>query len=772
MIRIVTFSCVALGIALIAMLFRASSNNAVFEQHYAGLFWLGLLLTIGLLILIGVQVYGLAKKIRGRVFGSTLGLRLMAVFALMAVIPGGLVYAISVQFLNRSVDSWFDVPVDVAFESALNLGRAALDANSNEVVRRVRDAALKAGDSQASAPALVKQLRQQYRFDEVTLLDENAAVISWDGGEAATLTNRSRLITDKPTKVEISEAITRGPQKYTETLSERAIYFRVLVLVPNLSSPATFEAAATVKNAVAKTPPQVLQIMQLAPRKIISDAQTVEAGVRDYQRLQLLRDGLKRVFALTLTLAMVLTLFSAISLSFLLSERLSAPLAALAESTRAIAKGDFSKLNPVKSRDEFGVLTQSFNNMTRQLSEASDDVAMKQHALVTANAYLESILGNLTSGVITLNQDLQAKSINRIAADMLGIDQTRLNTLAFTDWATVYSTLDEMIAAIVVELGTPRDKPWEKQFVISIGDTTQLSAIQDALPLISTMSAMPDNTVQMRSTRSMSAQQKRTLIVRGTKLPQTTDADYILVFDDITGLIQAQRDAAWGEVARRLAHEIKNPLTPIQLSAERLQMKLMDKLPEAEREMLSRATSTIVAQVGALKGMVDDFSLYSRASRMKPERVDLNRLVNDVLALYLSMPARLEIKLGHALPSINADPALLRQVIHNLMQNAEDALSHATVEGVILISTAVVDTNLMLRIADNGSGIHHDVVARMFEPYVTTKAKGTGLGLPIVKKIIDEHRGTINVANLAPHGAEVTIYLPLDNATVTQKSET
>jgi nitrogen fixation/metabolism regulation signal transduction histidine kinase len=742
MIRIITFTCVAMGIALIAILFRASSNNAVFEQHYASLFWLGLALTIGLLILIVFQVYGLVKKIRGQVFGAKLGLRLMAVFALMAIIPGGLVYAISVQFLNRSVDSWFDVPVDRAFESALNLGRAALETSGNEQLRRARDAALKAADIGGDADELAKQLRKQYGFDEVAVIDEAATVKGWVGGDASKLTNRLRLMPDKPNLGEIKDALSKGPQKFIETLSERAIYFRMVILVP---------AAPSLEGT------RLLQIMQSAPRKLVNDAQSVESGVRDYQRLQLLRDGLKRVFALTLTLAMVLTLFSAISLSFLLSERLSAPLSALAESTRAIAKGDFTKLNPVKSRDEFGVLTQSFNTMTRQLSEASDVVARKQHELVAANAYLESILGNLTSGVITLNQDLQAKSINRIAADMLAIDPPLIKGKPFSEWGLLYSSLSTMVDEVVLELGALRDKPWEKQFVVSTGENSVMGGMQDSLP------TMSQSTVQMKALR------KRTLLVRGTKLPQATDADYILVIDDITGLIQAQRDAAWGEVARRLAHEIKNPLTPIQLSAERLQMKLADKLPEAEREMLSRATQTIVTQVGALKGMVDDFSLYSRASRMKPATIDLNTLVSDVLVLYQSMSATLSIHCANDLPTITADPALLRQVIHNLMQNAEDALSQ-TDSGVITITTARDGDALLLRVADNGTGIRDDVLQRIFEPYVTTKAKGTGLGLPIVKKIVDEHRGSVSAENIDPHGAAITIRLPIQTNQVSNKS--
>ncbi len=736
MIRAVIFACVALGIALIAMLLYASSNNAMFEQHYASLFWLGLALTLGLLVLIGVQVVGLVKKLRGRVFGSTLALRLMAVFALMAVIPGGLVYAISVQFLNRSVDSWFDVPVDRAFESALSLGRSALEANGKELLRRSRDAALKAADAKGDAAEIAKQLRLQYNFDEVAVVDDQATVAGWVGGDAAALTNRVRLMPDKPTAGEVAEAITKGPQTYTETLGDRVIFFRVVILLP---------AAPSISGT------RVLQIIQSAPRKMVSDAQSVDAGARDYQRLQLLRDSLKRVFALTLTLAMVLTLFSAISLSFLMSERLSAPLSALAESTRAIAKGDFTKLNPVKSRDEFGVLTQSFNTMTRQLSEASDVVARKQHQLVTANAYLESILGNLTSGVVTLDAQLQPKSINRIAADMLGINPAMLRNHPFSDWGQTYESLKVMTEEIVGQLTVERDKPWERQFVISTGANLPTGAVQNTLP------SMAASTVQMK------AQRTRTLLVRGTKLPQATDADYILVFDDITGLIQAQRDAAWGEVARRLAHEIKNPLTPIQLSAERLQMKLTDKLPEHEREILNRATNTIVAQVGALKGMVDDFSLYSRASRMKISPVDLNELVTDVLALYETMPVSMVLNKGDNLPVIEADPSMLRQVIHNLMQNAQDALTVLPADTVptITVTTSRQDNNLLLIFADNGSGISDEVVARIFEPYVTTKAKGTGLGLPIVKKIIDEHRGTVSVENVSPHGAMVTITLPI-----------
>lgn len=717
MIRAIIFVCIAVGIALIALLFRASSNNEFFAEHYPWLFALGIALTVGLLLLIAYQIYLLVKKLRGRVFGSKLTLRLMMVFALMAIIPGGLVYAISVQFLSRSIDSWFDVPVDKALESAVNLGKNVLDNALTDTLRRGREAAMrlasrdvvpgsritKLGTVLPSDVEMLRQLRLHYSFDEMTLFAVDGRPIA-----SASLTgNHAPIFVDKPTTEELRETIKKASIKMTETVSDRSIYSRVLIRMP------TSEAEAAV---------QVLQVVLAIPANQVADAKIVENGFNDYLKLGLQREGLKRLFALTLTLALLLTLFSAIALSFFLSEKLSAPLSALAESTRAIAKGDFTKLNPVKSRDEFGVLTQSFNTMTRQLGEASDVVARKQQELENANTYLESILAHLTSGVMTLDARLYVNTINSNAERMLGFNHHALRGLKLPEWGETQPQLQPLTEEITQQLATPRDKPWERQIAYNgpLG--------------------------------------RRTLLVRATKLPATIDSGFVFVFDDITDLIQAQREAAWGEVARRLAHEIKNPLTPIQLSAERLQMKLAGKLPPVEQDILLRSTNTIVAQVGALKGMVDDFSLYSRSSRLKPAMLSLNELARDVLVLYESVMVVLDIQLADNLPLISADPALLRQVIHNLIQNALDACTSA-VAPRITIATKLVGERVCLTVEDNGSGIRDDVKTRIFEPYVTTKPKGTGLGLAIVKKIIDEHRGTIIVTNVKPTGARVEIEL-------------
>jgi PAS domain S-box-containing protein len=700
-VRTIVFTCVALGVALIFLLFQASSNNAFFGQHYPWLFGVGIALTAGLLGLIGYQVLLLVRKLRTRVFGAKLALRLMAVFALMAIIPGGLVYAISVQFLSRSIDSWFDVPVDKAMEGALNLGKGALENALNELARKSREAALRLAEGYGDDAAGLRDLRDRYGFEELTLLEA-------DGRLAASTATRSRLFSDKPTVAELKDALQKSPVKVIEALSDRALYLRVVQPV----APRTLHEA-----------PRVLQVIQPPPAGIAADAQAVEAGVRDFQQLSLQRPGLKRLFALTLTLVMLLTLFSAISLSFLLSERLAAPLSALAESTRAIAKGDFSKLNPVRSRDEFGVLTQSFNTMTRQLGEASEVVARKQQELENSKAYLESILSSLTSGVLTLDERLYIRTINRNAEEMLGVSQSMLKGIKLPEWGSVMPLASGLINEIVGQLATPRDKPWERNVAYE------------------------------------GPQGMRTFLLRGTRLPSPIDAGFVVVFDDITGLIQAQRDAAWGEVARRLAHEIKNPLTPIQLSAERLQRKLEGKLSPSDQDVLQRSTTTIVAQVGALKGMVDDFSLYSRSSRLVPAEVMLNELLREVLTLYEAMTVKMDVQLDASLPLVQADASLLRQVIHNLLQNALDALA-GVASPTLLVRTQAAGEQVQLIVEDNGLGIREDLLGRIFEPYVTSKPKGTGLGLAIVKKIIEEHGGTVSIANVKPLGARVVISLP------------
>jgi len=696
------FLCVVTGAALVYLMSEASSNTALFAQNYPLLLGLGGGLALGLMALIVYQHLLLRKKLRERVFGSKLTLRLMAVFTLMALIPGGLVYAISFQFLQRSIESWFDVKVDESLKGGINLARSALENSLKELNQKAEAMAHSLAASQAVEGATLNRLREQHSVEEATLLTPRGRVIAQSGVDPVA------LLPDLPSQNVLRQVRLQQPWKSIEAIPDRGLYLRVIVPVNVL----------TIADDI-----RILQVLQHVPQAIAQDAEIVEKGYKDYQELQFARVGLKRIFGLTLTLAMLLTLFSSIALAFVLSERLSSPLSALAEATRAIAKGDYSKLNPVKSRDEFGVLTQSFNTMTRQIADATEAMERNQQQLENAKTYLESILSNLSSGVLTFDERLYVKTMNAAANVILAVPAGAFHGLKLSDWPRHMQAVAPFAEIALRHFASSGMAQWEEQMEYRRADGP------------------------------------RTLLLRGTRLGTRGEPGYVVVFDDITHLIQAQRDAAWGEVARRLAHEIKNPLTPIQLSAERLQQKLQEKLPPTEADILRRATGTIVTHVSALKGMVDDFSQYAHASRMNARMVSLNDLVREVLVLYESMGVAIEPRLAENLPQIHADPGMMRQVLHNLFQNAIDALAGID-SPRILVGTSLGTAGVLLTVRDNGSGIAEGVMGRIFEPYVTTKPKGTGLGLAIVKKIIDEHHGRILVENVKPHGATVSIVLP------------
>jgi nitrogen fixation/metabolism regulation signal transduction histidine kinase len=454
-----------------------------------------------------------------------------------------------------------------------------------------------------------------------------------------------------------------------------------------------------------------LQLRQTVPPSFAKSAEAVEAAYRDYRELAISRDGLKRIYLVTLTFALLMALFVAVAVAVTQSNLLAEPLANLAQATQAVARGDFSRQAPVTSRDELGVLTESFNSMTRQLAEARRVADSNRLAQEAAKAHLENILANLSAGVLVFDHELQLSISNHGAAAILG------------------GELDSFANSMREQFVDHGDKSWQLELTLK-GTGKSLHA-------------------------------------RGSRLPMATGGGYVLVFDDVTQLIQAQRATAWAEVARRLAHEIKNPLTPIQLSAERLQMKLADRLSAEDAAALKRATETIVNQVAALKAMVDDFTDYARLPAPAPARMDLNELVSEVLGLYENSRVPISKVLSEGLPPVWADSAQIRQVIHNLVQNSQDALENARLDSgnaAIEVRTELAADKVRLVVSDNGGGFPEELMARIFEPYITTKARGTGLGLAIVKKIVDEHQGTIAIENRPRSGASVSVLLPLAKA--------
>jgi nitrogen fixation/metabolism regulation signal transduction histidine kinase len=685
LLLIVGGSVAALGLFLLA---SASGDTGVLERHYSLLLALNAALAVLLAGLLAYQLVSMARRYRARVFGSRLTLRLLARFALLAVVPGLLVYAVSVQFLTRSIESWFDVKVDAALEGGITLGQQAIDQMMTELQAKGRAVTLELAErSPGNLAARLERLRAQVGVEEAVIVTANGGLI------ASASADINKFVPDLPGRELLRQARVNRGHAAIDLAAGRPLSLRVLIPLdaPGIASE-----------------PRFLQLRDSVSPSFARSAEAVEAAYRDYRELAISRDGLKRIYVVALSFALLMALFVAVAIAVTQSNLIAEPLAHLAQATQAVARGDFSRPAPVTSRDELGVLTESFNSMTRQLDEARRGMEASRAALQAAKSHLESILANLSAGVLVFDHDLQLTLSNNGARAILGDE---LEPFA--------SRMREHF----VESG-PRD--WQLDLSLKGGKSVH---------------------------------------ARGARLPQATGGGYVVVFDDITQLIQAQRATAWAEVARRLAHEIKNPLTPIQLSAERLEMKLGERLSHEDAETLRRATGTIVSQVSALKAMVDDFRDYARLPAPAPARLDLNALVSDVLALYEHSSVPIAKRLAPSLPPVWADGPQIRQVIHNLVQNAQDSHENAKQTSVAIeVRTELAGDKVRLAVSDHGGGFPEELMARIFEPYVTTKPRGTGLGLAIVKKIVDEHHGSVAIENRPNRGASVSVLLPLAKA--------
>jgi two-component system, NtrC family, nitrogen regulation sensor histidine kinase NtrY len=691
-----------LGAIMLYLLSSASSNTPMFARDLPLLLFFGVAVVLGLMVLVGYQLLALRRRLVAGLFGSKLTLRLVLLFSLVSVFPGVLVYAVSVQFLNKSIESWFDVRVDKALEGGLSLGRTILDNMLKDLTSKAGGMTQALADASPSQQiAVLNNLREQMSVQEATLFHPDGTIIAFSISEGAGL--MPRMIS--PTVAR--KVVLQQPYRAVESEVGQGLHLRVVVPVNKLSGETG-----------------LLQLVQSVPPQLARDAETVQSMYQDYQELSLSRQGLKRLYGLSLTLGLLLALLSALSLAIVFSERLSAPLSVLAAGTRAVAQGDFSQRHPVRSHDELGILTESFNTMTTQLAEARALLLRNHDQLEAAKAYLESILAKLSAGVLSFDSERRLRSANPSAEHILGVELGPFIGSSPAEWGARDGRLAEVGSAILDAIDKGGDAAWEEQ--LELGSQSG---------------------------------GKKVLLLRGSTLQVGSESGFVLVFDDVTRLLQAQRYAAWGEVARRLAHEIKNPLTPIQLSAERLTHRLADKLGAQDAEMLTRATQTIVAQVAQLKGMVDAFSQYARIPELNLEPLDLNELIREVLVLYEAHGRGIVLELDENLPRVEGDRARLRQVIHNLLQNAEQAVAELS-RPRIVVRTQRETAGARLAVYDNGTGFPPDILARAFEPYVTTKARGTGLGLAIVKKIVEEHSGTIEIRNLQPAGAEIAILLP------------
>lgn len=726
--RYIVFVSVAVGVVLLYLLSQASANTTVPSDYYKILLYLNIALAGVLIVLIVIQLWNLFKKIKTGVVGSRLTLRLLGTFALMAIIPGLIVYLVSVNFLTRSIESWFNVKVESALDGGLSLGQRALDIMLQDVEEKAENIALTlAFQPSRSHYSLLNDLREKSGIQDAALLTPQGGIISVSSNDP------NSFLPELPSIPQLRQAQGRIYGKI-EPIPNKGLYLRVL-------------APVNVQELSGQT--RILQLLQPVPKSLSNTAEAVQDVYRDYQELSYSRNSLKDVFALTLTLVLMLAMLSALAIAFVLSRRITQPLTVLAEGTRTIASGDYSTMLPEHGKDELGILVKSFNSMTRQLGDATRATERNRVRVEAARSYLATILAHLSSGVLAINENGELRTFNLTASTILGLNLALYENQQFTEISEKNAFLGEFISLVKSHFELTKTDELVK---------TELSR-------------------QIEIVRPTGKQQ---LLIRATRLPSSSGANrndngFVVVFDDVTTMVQAQRDAAWGEVARRLAHEIKNPLTPIQLSAERLHHKLNNKLNIEDASMLQRATDTIVNQVNAMKTMVNEFSEYARAPSANLTKLNINTLIKDVSALYENMRddgtnehsnIKMIYNLTPNLPEILGDATMLRQVLHNLMQNAQDALQASdgqlvTENPQILVETSFNETSITLTVKDNGQGFPTAFISHAYEPYVTSKAHGTGLGLAIVKKMVDEHAGQIHIENNTTGGACVTITLPI-----------
>jgi nitrogen fixation/metabolism regulation signal transduction histidine kinase len=770
---------VLIGLALLFLLTISTNNRTQYEDTYGQLLIVNTVVASLLLLLILWMAIRLAVRLKQGKFGSQLLVKLALIFALVGIAPGVLIYVVSYQFVARSIESWFDVKVEAALDAGLNLGRVTIEVLSTDLGNNASVAARRLSDlSDVAASIELERIREQVSGEDALLWSATGQLIGSAG------TSRFQINPDRPTQQQLRAARLQRQVVSLDGLDEAtAAAAAASDLTANGSAPSAPPAAVKIKVlAVVQasglgitTEPRFLQITQLLSPSLVANALAVTEANREYQNRALARSGLKRMYIATLTLSLFLAVFTAVLLAVFLGAQLAAPLLLLADGVRQVAAGDLTPKAVLKSKDELGGLTRSFADMTQQLSDARAAVDSSMLQVSTARENLQIILDNLTSGVIVLDAAGAIQSFNPGAARILRTPLANFvgaklsNVLGLEGFAVgVQSQFD----AYLSERQLHNLDHWQQAFTLNLNAPSD-----DAFGQSTTGQSSPYAT-----------QHTINLIARGAELPADTGSHLddaglqsmrLLVFDDISEIVSSQRAQAWGDVARRLAHEIKNPLTPIQLSAQRLEKKLAGKLTETEQAIVTKSVKTIVDQVDAMKRLVNEFRDYARlpAAELKP--VDLNTLAIDILQLYgaddgLGSYAKhgsttIEPVLDPQCPRIMGDAQQLRQVIHNLLQNAVDATELSANKHVTLTTQWNAETKrVRLVVKDSGAGFPEYILKRAFEPYVTSKSHGTGLGLAVVKKIAEEHGARIDISNRVTdgviQGAQVSLSFTVDSA--------
>ena len=699
-------------LASLVMMSQALQNSALFDRYYSVLLILNAIGLISLVVLILLNLKRLIRQFKNKIVGSRMTVRMVILFSLLSVTPVLIVYYFSLDFLHRGIDSWFDLRVEQALDDSLELSRLALDVRMRELLTTTEKIADELrGISDAELPFDIDQIRERVSAYELTLLNKKGGVI------VSSSSDTKSLVPDTPGETILLQLLQRNSYIGLDVIKNRNLLIRVVANLPGLN----IEKEARIVQALYPISERMNQL-----------AENVQSSFIEYKELSYLREQLKVSFIIILTLVLLFSVFSAVWAAFYSARKLSEPVKNLAEGTKAIALGDYSARLPVPGNDELGFLVASFNDMTDKISKARDTIKQSQQETESQRNFLETVLSRLSSGVIVFNIEGYLEKTNVSAAQILQSDIDSLEQKNISMLAEKFPNLKDFFECISSNIEEHLDE-WREQITLPNKTGNQI------------------------------------LIINGAALtgPDGQASGYVIVFDEITALIRGQRDAAWSEMARRLAHEIKNPLTPIQLAAERLRHKYLSTLDPDDADMLDRMTNTIIQQVDTMKEMVNSFSDYARSPEFNPEDIKVEQLIQEGRDLFSDMNSgnQIEIDIEPDLPIIFGDEKKLRQVFNNLITNAVDANAMGDNKRLLISAKSIMidgEKIVEIRITDNGTGIDPSVINKLFEPYITTKQKGTGLGLAIVKKIIDEHSGTVWLENNNDQiGACAVIRLPV-----------
>ncbi len=676
---------------------------------------INLLLLLLLVFLVFRNLVKLLYDRRRKVMGSKLRTRLVISFIVVTLIPTTVLFFFSINFITSSIEFWFNVPVEKALDNSLKVGRKLYEYVEADNVFFIRKIASEIVDknylkikNRENLPEYLKKTANEYNLNAVEVYDADFYRIGF----------ANRLKNIKFSAIDPENLIRAKESKSPFTISE------------NIANGELSRTIATIPLSFSgnKAKGYVVLSTFISP-DLLENLTAISKGYEEYQQIKLLKKPIQVTYYIILSIVALLVLFCAIWFGFYLAKSISIPIKELAEGTRKVAEGDLGFTIAMVADDEIGSLVESFNQMTKDLRISRSQLELSARILRQQNTeieerrqYMEIVLKNVSTGVISMDAGGFITMVNKSAENMLGINADLI----------IDKNYKRLLSGKHLEIANEISE----KLAFSSGNNVEM-------PLRLTLNGKPRSFM---------------IHVTGLKNDRGDHVGIVVVFDDLTDQEKAQRMAAWREVARRIAHEVKNPLTPISLSAQRLRRRYSDRIKE---EIFDQCTRMIIDQVKLIRNLVNEFSTFARFPDANPKSCHLSPIIEEAVALYRESHPDIcfNLDISEDMVKLNLDRQQIKQAMINLLDNAIAAMKRKGEISISLIHDKILKT-VKIVVADTGPGISPKDKAHLFEPYFSTKKRGMGLGLTIVSTIIADHKGTIQVQDNHPKGTKFIIELP------------